>query len=1238
MIMSIGMSNRAFSCAFLGLILCASPGFGQRPANRSTPKTQEHKPARKQSRELRFAPNRYILFLQDEPVAAHFTAHEQLQTAAAVNYRQGIESRQQSVIEDLASRKIQVAGSASMVMNAIFVVATPDRVAELRSVPGVIGVMPERIVKPSLNKATALANAPAAWAQAAIGGQSNAGNGIKIGILDTGIDAGSVHTNPAFNDAGFTAPSGFPKCNTTVPGTPSDCGRFTNNKVIVARSYVSMIAAGANATATAATSLPDDFSARDRDGHGSAVAAVAAAVQNSAGTVAFSGMAPKAYLGAYKVYGSSGVSYSPPESVIIKALDDAVSDGMDVVNFSSGSAPVAGPKDDVQCGNAAGVWCDPLAHAFEVAAKNGTVITVSAGNEGFDGSYLYYNSINSPATAPSVITVGATINSHVFNPSVSVNGSAAPANLQNLAAAISDSGFTTCDSYVCYSAVGALSGTLVDVTTLGDNGQACSALPAGSLTDKYALIERSPTGTGCTFDAKAINATNAGAIGIVFYNSNTSALAPFGTICYNNPNYDCDLYGPGVMISLGDGQNLKAYVDANPGTTVTIDTAGSEQALPNTSAVNNLAIYSSQGPAIDGSIKPDMVATGGFDDFQSLSGSATNGMYTAGQSYDPNGEVYTTNGFVAANGTSFAAPLVAGAAALVKQAHPLWTALQIKSALVNYSAQDVTSDDFGDTVDVQNLGAGRLDANAAVTSSVTAVPSTLSFGYLATGVALPKPIPVTVTNTGAAPVTLTVKVVPGVNTTTSATVTTDQTSLTVAAGKLATLNVSLTGSVPVAGEYDGAVTLTSTSPAITLRMPYMFMVGDGSNPYPIPLWDLPDYQGSGYTQSYGAVNQDLGPAPVQVLDSWGVPVAGMAVTYTVTPSGGMTLKPVPGSPGTTGNLVPFQPSNCSPSSSSSSLVCTTNSYGIAWVEAVNGPKTVDYTTNAAVDATIAAGGDITNYFTIIAQPNLTSVVDAGAFGTTIAPGSYVTLFGANLVDPNDMINPTTGDSVDTTLSNGRLPLTWDYITVSFDAPASGNLPAISLPGYVYYIGANQINLYTPWELENYPSVQVKMTAAGSVPIPSNVVTVPLSNYTPAFLMYNSGSVYIADAVDGVNCPAPYIIGTSCPATQGALVQFYVNGLGPVTNQPASGDPAPSGTLAQLAQTTTKPVVMIGGQQATVQFAGLAPGFVGLYQVNVYVPTGLTSGNQPITIAIGGKTSPSSISGGGTTYNIVLPIK
>jgi len=1218
--------NRAFSCAFFGLILCALPGFAQRPAvKRSTPRPQNQTRPRPSNGAPVFAPNRYILFLADEPVAAHFASHEQLQTAAAISYRQQIQSRQQAVMQDLAGRKIQVVGSASMVMNAIFVVATPDRLAELRSVSGVIGAMPERIVKPSLNKATTLANAPAAWAQTAIGGQSNAGNGIKIGILDSGIDK----TNPAFNDAGFTAPLGFPKCNTPTPGTgtPSDCGLYTNNKVIVARSYVSMIAGYSAGTApAAAVSQPDDYSARDRDGHGSAVAAVAAGVQNGAGTVAFSGMAPKAFLGSYKIYGSPGVGPGPSESVIIQALDDAVSDGMDIINLSSGTVAFAGAKDDVQCGNKAGVWCDPLAHAFEVAAENGLVVAVAAGNSGTDFSGLpYYNTITSPGTAPSVITVGATVNSHIFNPTVSVNGTGAAANLKGIAAALSD-------SYFYPSTYGANSGVLVDVTQSPVNdtdGLGCSAFPAGSLTDKYALIQRGGPAT-CTFDLKAANATAAGAIGVIFYMADSTALVNPGYICLDNNFSPCDLVGPGVMISLADGQNLRKYIDANPGATVTIDSAGSEEALPVSSTVNQFAIYSSEGPAIDGSIKPDMVATGGFDPYQSYYPSATNGMYTVGESYDPNGEVFTTNGFAAANGTSFSAPLVAGAAALVKQAHPTWTAAQIKSALVNYAAQDVTSDDLGDTVYVQQIGAGRLDANAAVTASVTAAPSTLSFGYLAAGGTFPKPIPVTVTNKGTASVTLAVAVAQGLNTTTSATVTADQKSLTLAAGASATLNVTLAGAVPVASEYDGTVTLTSSSPAITLRIPYMFLVGDGSNPYSVPLYDLSDYQGSGATQSYGDVNQDIGPLPVQVIDQWGVPVAGVAVSYTVAPRGTISLKPV------TANAVPFQPANCSPASSTSTLSCTTNNYGIAWVELVDGATAVGSTNPSTVDA-VAAGIDITDYVSIIPQPNLTQVLDNGAFGTTIAPGSYVAIKGTNLADPNYLANPTTGDIFDATFTQGRLPLTFDYATVSFDAPATGSLPAISVPGYLYYVSTGQINVFVPWELENYPSAQVKMTYSGSAPIFSNALTVPVSNYTPAFDVYGPvGATFIADAVDGLNCPAPYIIGTSCPATPGALVEFFANGLGPVTNQPASDQLSPG--PPNLAQISPLPVVTIGGQQATVQFAGLAPGFIGLYQVNVYIPTGLAAGNQPITISVGGKTSPGSISYAGTTYNIVLPIK
>ena len=268
--------------------------------------------------------------------------------------------------------------------------------------------------------------------------------------------------------------------------------------------------------------------------------------------------------------------------------------------------------------------------------------------------------------------------------------------------------------------------------------------------------------------------------------------------------------------------------------------------------------------------------------------------------------------------------------------------------------------------------------------------------------------------------------------------------------------------------------------------------------------------------------------------------------------------------------------------------------------------------------------------------------DDGAFGTTIAPGSYIALFGTNLVDPNYIgVTPYFVDfpnKVDTSESAGRLPLTWDLATVSFDAPASGNLPAISVPGYLEYVSGTQVNVWVPWELENYPTVNVKYTYGYLYnPVVSNVISnVPVSNYTPAFFMYNSGSVFIADALDNTTYA---LITTANPATAGEVLQLYCNGLGPTTNQPASGYPAPSGTtLAQLANTTTPTTVSIGGQSAQVLFAGLEPPYVGLYLVDIIVPSGVAAGNQPITVSVGGKTSPASITGGGTTYQIVLPIK
>ena len=441
-----------------------------------------------------------------------------MRTSPAIAYRQQIEAKQRTVLADLASRNIPVTGSDTTLVNAIFVIAPASRLDELKSIPGVAAVRPMRRFKPSLNRATQLMNAPLAWN--ALGGVANAGAGIKIGILDSGID----QTHPAFQDSTLTMPAGFPLCS----GSADACN-YTNNKVIVARSYVRQLAGfsskdpvnlpdDTSVAPSPAYSTPDDYSPRDHLGHGTATASSAAANTNS-GTVTFTGMAPKAWLGNYKLAGSPGVNDGPTDDVMILAVRDALNDGMDIVSLSWGTQALTGALDTgAVCGNPAGVPCDPVAAAYEAAAKAGLVIAVAAGNNGddaynyYNGYYPYYNSISSPATAPSVIGVGASTNSHLLTPGVSVNAANAPASLKGIAAQISD-------AYFYPSAYGANQAPLIDVTQLGNNGLACTALPANSLNGAYALIER---GT-CNFSVKASYAQLAGAVGVIFYMADSSA-------------------------------------------------------------------------------------------------------------------------------------------------------------------------------------------------------------------------------------------------------------------------------------------------------------------------------------------------------------------------------------------------------------------------------------------------------------------------------------------------------------------------------------------------------------------------------------------------------------------------------------------------------------------------------------------------------------------------------------------
>lgn len=1171
---------------FVAIVIFSTTGIAQSLVHRPKPPMSNH----------------YAVVLSEPAVLDRFPSRESARSVAAQSYRLQLEAHQHALQSELESRNFQVVGSITTSSNALFVVSKPERVAELQGIAGVAGVIRMRMLHENLNHATALMNAPAAWS--ALGGSANAGKGMKVAVIDSGID----QAHPAFQDSSLAMPTGFPIC---TANHPEDCA-YTNNKVIVARSYIRQSSAPSDPKNPAADSNPDDPSPRDRVGHGTAVASVIAANQNTGPALGFMGMAPKAWLGSYKIEGNvSGAS----EDIAVTALNDAYNDGFDIANFSLGVLATTGPLDvGAVCGNSANVPCDFMAFNFEKVAEAGMVIAVAVGNDGFSGQqYPTFGLISSPANAPNVIAVGGTLNDHVFEPSVNVIGG--PASLQKIAA-------QTSDAYSSFSTP--TSAPLVDVSTIGNDGYACTALPAYSLYNSYALIQRGPTGTSsCTFNLKATNAVNAGAIGVIFFMADSTA--PIGIELQDSAGNQPPLFGPAVMISNSDGQALKSYLASHKGASVLIDPAGTELGISAYNsewgfspalAGNQLVTFSSPGPNPgDMAIKPDIVATAGGDqgnvfnspdptDFYFFGQS---GMYLASQSYDPGGEVYSPTGYGAHDGTSFASPLVAGAAALVWQAHPKYTAAQVRSALINSAAQDTTADDAGFTVNSIQVGAGRLDAGAAVAATVVSSPVSLSFGSLKTGTALPGAKTLTLTNVGSAAATLTIAVSKPVDVNNTAatglTVAVDKTTLSLAAGANGTVSVSLSGSVPAAGQYGGSVTVTGTG--VSLHIPYIVMVGNGV------VYDMVPVQ-FGQVQTYGGcfeglVTQDIGPVGIKLIDSYGVPVTNSPVQFSVSPRGSVTLASAPGEPA------------CSPATTGTATTCNTDAYGFAYAEVTMGSSL------SATPTITARAGGMTFQFggsgcgQVIAQPAISGVSEAAVGSTKIAPGSYISIYGSNLVNPLSITNvaPAYGDSA----SYLPLPLSLDYVTVSFDVPGAYDGKPIDYsgyPGYFTFVGnaGSQLNLQIPWELQGKSSVQVKVSVDGTGL--SNVLTVPLVQFAPQ-IFQNSGQVAAIDSTTYAANATP--IGAGNPAHVGDLVELFANGLGPVNNQPNSGEAASA--TPQLPSTKNSVTVTIGGQPATVQYAGLAPGFPGLYQVNVTVPSGVAAGNQPVIISVGGQNSNSA---------------
>jgi subtilisin family serine protease len=648
-------------------------------------------------------PNRYIVELRRTP-------------------NLGGRSRVRPEVERSGAR---VLGATETVLPAL-IVQVPDREAgRLAGIAGVARVHRVRLVRPNLDHALPLHHIPEAWA--AIGGPGKAGAGIKIAIIDSGI----AQEHPAFQDPALPMPPGFPRAN-----QERDLA-YTTNKVIVARNYV------------------NPGTPRDGFGHGTAVAMEAAGAANDGPLGAISGVAPKAWLGSYKVYQDE----TPfGEDTVLQAIEDAVNDGMDIINLSLGVAVAGRIESDV------------LVAAVERAAALGVIVCAAAGNSG-DAP----NTVASPATAPSVLAAGATYNDRVFAPgAVRRNGEPA---------------------YYAIPAMGrvplsSISAPLRDVTPLDGTGEACGPLPGGTLAGTIALIARSPqTGPACSFAQKLTNAQNAGAqAAVVSMSADSTELVTMDARTTTLP---------AVSVDYAAGLDIRKHLADSPTPVYSLQFATTAFARD----PQWIASFSSRGPNVNLGIKPDLLTTGVF-------------LYTATQKTNPNSPLYGATGYLKeADGTSFAAPLVAGAAALLKAARPGLTAAQYRSLLVN-SAAPLASAHSG--------GAGVLHVQAALGSTVAVAPVSLGFGAGAGTADVTREL--TIANLAAAEDTIVIstgETAPGVSLEAETNV------LRIRAGGEQRISIRLRGSGLAAGEYQGWIRLRGTQSAVETIVPYWYGVADG---------------------------------------------------------------------------------------------------------------------------------------------------------------------------------------------------------------------------------------------------------------------------------------------------------------------------------------------------------------------------------------------------------------------------
>ncbi|WP_158681546.1 S8 family serine peptidase [Microbulbifer pacificus] len=621
---------------------------------------------------------------------------ETLQQNRAVSYKNYLMDKQQSVVQEARALGVKHMPRLQFTdaINGFTMSMTQAQAKALAKLPQVAFVQRSDTLQLHTDRGPEFIGADKVWnGQTAASNLKQKGEGMIVGILDTGINTDHV----SFADVGD---DGYDHTNPWGSGNyVGDCatGAATcNDKLIGVWSWPFI-------TDTYEGIRP--ASGEDYNGHGSHTASTAAGnvvhnVPYLGGTPGVgdgiptgfefeqvSGVAPHANIISYQVCFPD--HRGCPSEVMLKAIDQAIQDGVDVINFSIG-------------GGDRFPWEDATAMAFLSAREAGISIAASAGNAG-KGFYTLSH------TAPWYTVVAASTSDRVMEVTAnSIEMSGGATNPPSFYISETD---PKSDDIAGFSQ-GSVTGTPVLAANYGDE-MCLNEFAADTFTsDQIVICKR---GQNARVD-KAFNVQAGGAGGFILYNDSYAGMTSEEKQVYD------DIYPlPGLHIKNYPGTKLVNWVsDGGTDHRVTI-TGGSIARTLDESAGDMLADFSSRGPAthFTGSLAPHISAPG----VDILAAYADEQPFTGGLAKD----------WAMISGTSMASPHVAGALTLVRQAHPDWTPAEVQSALLMTAAQTVREpiDAWHDPrpAHTYRAGAGRVDVAAAVEAGLVMDETAANFEF-----------------------------------------------------------------------------------------------------------------------------------------------------------------------------------------------------------------------------------------------------------------------------------------------------------------------------------------------------------------------------------------------------------------------------------------------------------------------------------------------------------------------------